>query len=340
MRFKSVLLLSAALLLLAASCKKKEEETTYLSFEGTPEFTVPHFVRVGQTFTLTPREVKRAASDTKTELPGCYWTVSQLALRDTLRREGGPSSASTSFTFEVPDSLRAITVMCAMFGEGYSNANCSRSCIVVRTRGGYSSLQGIDYPKHTFRDARDGRIYHYQTVGKYDWMTQNLAYDGYGYSYYDCEVMDDLFGRYYSWNDAVKACPEGWRLPSNEEFLAFHNTFAKTHADKALDTFQSGAGVHMANAYFNNSKMWEYWPDVNPENTSAFALLPLGYLAIRGDEHAHLEPMKYALFWTADEYGEEQAFYRSIYMKYDRIYCEPGYKDYMALNVRCIRKND
>lgn len=326
--------------MIAACCKDKDDETTYLSFEGTPEFTVPVFVRVGQSFTLTPKEVKRTSSDTKTDLPGCYWLITQLGIRDTLRIEGDPASVSTTYTFEVPDSLQTLTVTCGMFADGYSNTTASQSCIVIRTKGGYSSLQGFDYPNHTFRDARDGRIYHYQKDGKYDWMTQNLAYDGYGYSYFDCDVTDDLFGRYYTWDEAVKACPEGWRLPTNEEFLAFHNSYAKTAADKARETFQSGAGVHMADAYFNKSKMWEYWPDVSPDNTSGFSLLPMGYLAIRGEEHAHIEPMVYALFWTADEDGPERAFYRSIYMKYDRVYCESGYKEYMAMNVRCIREND
>ena len=339
MRFRSVLLLSSALLLLAASCKKKEEETTYLSFDGTPEFSIPYFVSVGQTLTLTPKEVRRTSTDTETALPGCYWTVSQLSLRDTVRREGDPSSTPTSFTFEVPDSLRTITVMCAMYAKGYTNASSSSSCIIVRTGNGYSSLQGITYPPHSFRDERDGRVYRYQKAGRYDWMAENLAYAGYGYSYFNSEVMDNLFGRYYSWKDAVKACPEGWRLPTNEEFLAFHNQYAQTPATQARETYQSGAGLHMANAYFNASRMWEFWPDVKPVNTSGLSLLPLGYLAIRGEEHAHLDPMQYALFWTADEAGEEQAYYRSIFMKYDRIYCETGYKDYMALNVRCIREN-
>ena len=54
-------------------------------------------------------------------------------------------------------------------------------------------------------------------------------------------------------------------------------------------------------------------------------------------DHVHMEVLKYALYWTADEKDQEQAWYRSIYMKYDTISCEAGYKDYMALNVRCVR---
>ncbi len=155
MKYKSVLLLAAALLLTAVACKEKEEETNYLSFVGSPEFTLPPFVEVGQTITITPKTVARASSDQEMALPGCYWTVSQLAIRDTIRREGDPSSLPYSFTLQIPDSLQTITVLCAVFAEGYTNASSSVNTIIVRTGQGYSSLQGFDYPPYTFRDGRD-----------------------------------------------------------------------------------------------------------------------------------------------------------------------------------------
>ena len=338
MRFKPLLLLATLLVLASACCKKTEEETTYLSFTGSPEFTVEPFVRTGQTITLTPKKlVSRAASDTKTALPGCYWYISQLNLRDTVRVEGDPESVSASFTFQVPDSLQTLTILCGMFAEGYSNSTTSVSCIAVRTRGGYSSLQGVDYPVTAFLDSRDQHLYHYTTGAGLDWMAQNLAYAEKGYSYYDSEVLDDLFGRYYTWREAKESCPEGWRLPTNEEFLAFNNAFSSPAGTSAMTTFKQGAGAHMANAYFNSNRMWEYWPDVEPRNTSGFSLIPLGYIAIQDTDLAYMEVMRYALFWTADERDADQAYFRSVYMKYDTISCEAGYKDYMALNVRCVR---
>ena len=340
MKFRSVLLLSAALLLLAVSCKdKKEEDVTYLTFTGSPEFTLPTFLGVGESFTLTPKRVARAASDTKTTLPGCYWTISQRDIRDTVRREGDPDSVPFDFSFQVPDSLRTITVLCSMFAEGYTNSSVSTSCIVVRTKNGYRSIQGITYPENRFMDPRDYHVYSYTTKNGLDWMAENLAYGGSGYSYFDCGVMDDLFGRYYTWTEAASACPEGWRLPTNAEFMALNNAYAKTPSTDPKSTFQTGAGAHMVNAYFNANRMWEYWPDVTPTNASGFCLMPLGYVSVSGENHAHLDQFKYALFWTADEINAEQAYFRSIYMKYDTISCEAGYKDYMALNLRCVREH-
>ncbi len=339
MRFRPIFLLLATVLVLASACREKEEEEkTYLSFTGSPELTIPPFVRTGETLTLTPKKlVSRAASDTKTALPGCYWYISQLDRRDTTRFEGDPASVPATLTFQVPDSLRTLTFMCAMFAEGYTNATTTVSCIAVRTKGGYSSLQGVDLPVTSFVDARDSRRYHYATAAGLDWMAQNLAYAGKGHSYFDCEVLDDLFGRYYTWNDARQCCPEGWRLPTNADFLALNNAYASPAETDPKATFKRGAGNHMANAYFNTTRMWEYWPDVEPRNTSGLSFLPLGYLSMQDTDHVHMEMLKYALYWTADEKDQEQAWYRSIYMKYDTISCEAGYKDYMALNVRCVR---
>ena len=338
MNIKSFLLVAAALLLSLASCKKEEEETTYLSFQGSPEFTLPSFIRVGETLTVTPKGlVSRAASDTKTELPGCYWYISEFNLRDTVRREGDPDTLPLSFTFEVPDSLRTFTVLCGMFAEGYTSASTSISCVAVRTRNGYSSLQGVNLPTAAFTDTRNYRTYHYLTVEGLDWMAENLAWPGAGYSYFDSDILDDLFGRYYTWNEAKTSCPEGWRLPTNQDYLTLNNAFVSEPGTKADATFLHGAGAHMANGYFNGIRMWDFWPDVTPVNTSGLSLLPMGYVSIQEPLHVHRDILSYCLLWTADEIDEEQAWFRSIYMKYDTIGCEAGYKDYMAMSVRCVR---
>ena len=96
-------------------------------------------------------------------------------------------------------------------------------------------------------------------------------------------------------------------------------------------------------AYVMNGD-WEGWEDGTyvidmkaEKKVTGLSFLPLGYLSMQDTDHVHMEVLKYALYWTADEKDQEQAWYRSIYMKYDTISCEAGYKDYMALNVRCVR---
>jgi len=49
-------------------------------------------------------------------------------------------------------------------------------------------------------------------------MAENLNYNAGGSKCYDNNPANcDKYGRLYDWKTAMKACPPGWHLPSNEE---------------------------------------------------------------------------------------------------------------------------
>jgi uncharacterized protein (TIGR02145 family) len=73
----------------------------------------------------------------------------------------------------------------------------------------------------SFTDSRDGQIY--KTVnfgGCFTWMAENLNYQTddswcyYGNADSDCVK----YGRSYTWDAAMKACPAGWHLPASGEW--------------------------------------------------------------------------------------------------------------------------
>ena len=80
-------------------------------------------------------------------------------------------------------------------------------------------------------DSRDGKVY--QTVsfrGKI-WMAQNINYAAESSICYDNAAENcERYGRLYNWTSAKKVCPQGWRLPSEEEWAdapsGIWNTFA------------------------------------------------------------------------------------------------------------------
>lgn len=67
------------------------------------------------------------------------------------------------------------------------------------------------------KDKRDGQIYSCTKLadGNY-WMTENLNYVvKRSWKYKDTE---DKYGRLYTWQAAQNSCPDGWTLPSDDEW--------------------------------------------------------------------------------------------------------------------------
>lgn len=86
-----------------------------------------------------------------------------------------------------------------------------------------ATLDGQDCPE-TFFDSRDGKTYSTVMIGNQCWMKENLNYQtGNSWCFNNSASNCNVYGRLYDWHTAINACPEGWHLPTDSEWLELIN---------------------------------------------------------------------------------------------------------------------
>ena len=329
-------LLSAALVM-AYGCNKDDESTDYEYFSGSLELPFPAYVNPGYTASYdvdTLTSLMR--SDSTTVAIGYYFTDTYYEEKDTVRLKDG-TVVKSEYTYVVPDELGTYSISCVGFADYHYTSTGSQSFTIVREGlNGNASLTNFDIAQtdNVFTDDRDGRQYYYTTVGGTDWMRQNLAWEGSGVAYEDALAISPIFGRFYTQEEALEACPEGWRLPEDKDWVNFAVSLGKTAAEGEM--IDGIAGSMMEYVYFNGEVMWEFWPKVKVDNSARFSALPVGYAMLFDDEFTFLEYGKYAMFWSADTAGDKAAF-RYLYEDKTALYYGLADGSCYAMPVRCVR---
>lgn len=175
--------------------------------------------------------------------------------------------------------------------------------------------------KNTFTDTIDGRVYAYVIIGEQTWMAQNLNYvTETSWCYKDSIKYCEKVGRLYIWEEALEVCPDGWHLPSQQEW-------------DTLISFLGGKWRAGGKLKEKGTKHWE-WPNKGAVDTYGFKALPTDIKLKTGGYIGLLKSN--AEFWSSTEIDEVSARSFKLYSSITLADLAKAYKT-TALSIRCIR---
>ena len=172
-------------------------------------------------------------------------------------------------------------------------------------------------------------------IGDLMWMAENLNFETAG-SF--CPEGDSRnckrLGRLYSWTEARSVCPDGWRLPTKEDFESLVAVTSGEAAQSLSPSIVPSPSQSRAGLALKSSDGW--FKKGNGSDALGFRALPAGY---RGADGKFDGIGGYAYFWSATEDAENResnAFYLFLSFSSDMASVNAFAKeDYRS--VRCVR---
>lgn len=316
---------------------KKDDEDTKPSLYGTVTFkSLPAYVQKGDSFHIVASGAyRKSKTDT---LVGYYIYNPIIGKNDTIRLEGQTGPAEGDLAISI-DSLDSFTMLVVAYASGYYGTSSSAKFVVVNPSLDtlHGSLKGhpFGYGANTsFTDPRDNQKYYASNTAAGGWMLQNLAWTGAGHPFADSEAMNYISGRFYNWDEAVTtACPAGWRLPTDAEFVAMAG------AGAAGETIPGVAGTLKGDVRFNGTELWPYQNrTITLTNDNFFTAMPWGYLIVSGSVNSFKQYGNVAAFWTADSVDAESALVRYLKLESNDIFVQAMDKKSFYASVRCIKE--
>jgi len=181
-------------------------------------------------------------------------------------------------------------------------------------------------------DSRDGNSYATVKIGQQYWMAENLNYETEtGSRYYEDSAKYSPYGRLYIWDAAIIACPDGWHLPTDEDWQILEKYIGMTE-DEA-----NGLGVRGYNEgdQLKSTEGWYQDTIINGNGSDAwgFTAYPAGTYWTDGYFNAFGYTTR---FWTSTENAGVYSWYRVINYHISGILRTFNVKT-DGFSVRCVR---
>lgn len=210
------------------------------------------------------------------------------------------------------------------------------------------SLPVLSACSESFTDVRDGQSYNVVQIGSQTWMAENLNFAlpsamG-GASKNFCPDGDERnckkMGRLYTWAEAQSVCPEGWHLPTREDFETLVKVAGGSTSEGVEGSSEtSGYALKSTSGWFKKG---------NGSDAFGFRALPAGYMAaaesVVNSEADDSYAGKfdgiggYAYFWSATTDEKESAFAHYLFLDFSSSVAElKSFDKFSARSVRCVK---
>jgi uncharacterized protein (TIGR02145 family) len=146
-------------------------------------------------------------------------------------------------------------------------------------------------------------------------------------------LNDTLYGCFYNSfavQDMHKLAPEGWHIPSDEEWKTLETTIGMTESQSNQLAWR---GTNEAELLLN--KISEGWPSGTLPfgiDTYDFSIFPAGCRLFNGE----LTYGNNAFFWTSTSIANGQAYYRYFDYQKKNIFRQATYPQY-GMSIRCVK---
>jgi len=162
-------------------------------------------------------------------------------------------------------------------------ANVTKQCVTERDLYAEKNISRKDL---VMTDPRDGQKYKVEIRDNKAWMTSNLKFSI--QSAKQCFLEDTVFckkhGRFFTYNEAKKACPTGWHLPDDGEWRDFQKDWSKLNWNNL-----GVGGCRDWDEYCDEGATGHYWSSTSiKKNTGrAWEFRRTGKSINRTDESTH-----------------------------------------------------
>jgi len=314
MKKKSIVITAIGLLimvnLLFEACKKDDD-----NFAPTASFTVTP--NSGTTETLFSFDAS-ASTDPED-------SASQLQFRWDFDGDGGWDSDWLSYkTIDVRYLNEGeYTAFLEVKDSKGSTGQTSRTIIVGGNGGG--GVTG------TITDSRDSQSYNTIEIGSQTWLSENMNFEtADSWFHKDDPANGPIFGRLYTWEAALNVCPDGWHLPTDDEWkqLELHLGMSQEEVDKEYEWRGTDEGSKLkATTGWNENG--------NGINSSGFTGLPGGFKYV-DDNWPWDDTGWIGWWWSASEFSTTAAWNRLLSGTSDQVERDEDHK-MAGLSVRCVK---